>query len=50
MQVTFEETPQMKIKSLKKQKHRYLINTWSDNAFKGTVARETSAGKKYKPW
>ena len=27
----------MKINSLKKQKHGYLIHTWSDNDFKGTV-------------
>ena len=35
--VTFAEKPQMKIISLKKQKHWYLINTWSEKAFKGTV-------------
>ena len=28
---------QMKIKSLKKQKHWYIIYTWADKAFKGTV-------------
>ena len=27
----------MKIYSLKKQKHGYLIHTWSDKAFNGTV-------------
>jgi len=27
----------MKMKSLKKQKHAYLIHTWSDKAFKGRV-------------
>ena len=36
-QVTLAEKPQMKINSLKKQKHRYLIHTWSDKASKGTV-------------
>ena len=30
-QVTFAENPQMKINSLKLQKHWYLIHTWSDN-------------------
>ena len=35
------ENPQMKINSLKKQKHRYLIHTLSDKAFKGTVVNRT---------
>ena len=30
----------MKINSLKKQKHEYLIHTWSDKAFKGTVVNQ----------
>ena len=33
-QVTFEENPQMKINSFKKQKPEYLIDTWLDNALK----------------
>jgi len=33
---TFAEKPEMKINSLKKQKHGYLIHTWSDKAFKNT--------------
>ena len=32
-----EMRKQMKIKSLKKQKHWYLIYTWADKAFKDTV-------------
>ena len=32
--VTFAEKPQMKINSLKKQKHGHLIHTWSDKAFR----------------
>ena len=35
MQGTFKENPQIKINSLKKIKHRILIN--SDKAFKGIV-------------
>ena len=35
--VTFADKPQMKIKSLKEEKHWYLIHTWSEKAFKGTV-------------
>ena len=31
------ENPQMNINTLKKQKHEYLIHTWSDKGFKGTV-------------
>ena len=31
----------MKINSLKKQKHGYLIHTWSDKAFKGIVVIRT---------
>ena len=30
----------MKINSLDKQKHGYLINTWSDKDFKGTVVNQ----------
>ena len=30
----------MKMISLKKQKHGYLVHTWSDNAFKGTVRNQ----------
>ena len=37
VQVTFPEKLQMKLNSLKKQKHKYLIHIWSDKAFKGTV-------------
>jgi len=33
----YAKKPQMKIYSLKKQNHWYLIRTWSDKAFKGTV-------------
>ena len=33
----YAENPQMKINSLKKQKHSYLIQTGSDKAFKGRV-------------
>ena len=36
-QVTFAENPQMKIKSLKKQKHGYLIHMSSYKAIKGTI-------------
>ena len=36
-QVTFFEKPKMKINSWKEQKHAYLIYTWSDMDFKGTV-------------
>ena len=36
-QVEFEKKPLKKINSLKKQNQWYLIHTWSDNAFKGTV-------------
>ena len=31
-----QERPQMKIHSLNKQKHAYIIHTWSDKAFKET--------------
>ena len=40
-QVSFTENSQMKINSLKKLKHWYLIHTWSDKAFKGTVVNRT---------
>ena len=30
----------MKINSLKKQKHGYLIDTWLEKAFKGTVVNQ----------
>ena len=33
---TFAENPQLKIDGLKKQKHGYLIYTWSDKAVKCT--------------
>ena len=36
-QVTFVETPQLKKNSIHYYKHLYLIQTWSDKAFKGTV-------------
>ena len=36
-QVTFKEKPQMKIKRFIKLKHGYIIQTWSDKAFKGAV-------------
>ena len=32
---------QMKINSLKEQKDWYLIHTWSDKAFKGTIVNQT---------
>ena len=32
----FHKKPQMKINSLKIQKHEYLVHTWSDKALKGT--------------
>ena len=35
--VIFAEKPQMKINSLKKQKHGFLIHAWPDKTFKGTV-------------
>ena len=31
----------MKMISLKKQKHGYLVHTWSDKAFMGTVVNRT---------
>ena len=31
----------MKINSLKKCKHGYLIHTWSDKAYNGTVVNRT---------
>ena len=34
-QEIFHEKPEMKIKNLKKQKHEYLIHTWSEKTFKG---------------
>ena len=34
---TFAEKPQMKISNLEKQKRWYIIPTWWDKAFKGTV-------------
>ena len=37
IQVTLAEKSQMKLNSLKKQKHWYLIHTWSDKASKGIV-------------
>ena len=38
-QVTFAENTQIKIKSFKKQKHWYLINTWADKAFVGCCCK-----------
>ena len=37
----FAEKPQVKINSLKKHKHWYLIQTWTDKAFKGTFVTRT---------
>ena len=34
----------MKINSLKKQKHGYLIHTWLEKAFKGTVVNGALVG------
>ena len=43
--VTFGENPQMKMNSLMKQKHWYLIIcTWLDEAFKGAVVNRTWSG------
>jgi len=39
--VTFAEKPQMKIINLMEQKPAYLVHTWSDNAFKGTLVNRT---------
>ena len=36
-QVSFAKNQQIKINSLKKQNHGYLIHTWPDLALKGTV-------------
>ena len=33
----FPKEPQIKINNVKKQKHGYLIHTWSDKAFEGSV-------------
>ena len=33
---TFAENPQLKMDGLKKQKHGYIIYTWSDKAVKCT--------------
>ena len=41
IKVIFAEKPHIKINSLKKQKHWYLIHTWSDKTFKGTVVNRT---------
>ena len=53
-EVTFAENPQMKINSLKKQKHGYLIHTWSDKAFKGIVVNRALpsllGGSAYSPF
>ena len=38
---TRKEKPQMHINILKKQKHWYLIHTWYDKAFMGTVVNLT---------
>ena len=35
--------PQIKINGLKKLKHEYLINTWSDKAFDTVVNRALSS-------
>ena len=37
----FVEKPQLKIISFQNYKHFYLMNTWSDNALKGTVVNQT---------
>ena len=37
VQVIFEEKPQLKSINFQNCKHWYLIHTWSDNAFKGSV-------------
>ena len=37
VQVIFEEKPQLKSINFQNCKHWYLIQTWSDNAFKGSV-------------
>ena len=39
-QVTFAEKPYIKINRFKKQKHWYLIHTWSDIALKGTIVNQ----------
>ena len=36
-QVTFEVKPQIKMKSLKKKKHKKIIHAWSDKVFKSTL-------------
>ena len=36
-QVTFADKPQIKMKSLKKQKHKKIIHFWSDKVFKSTL-------------
>ena len=43
MQVNLAEKLQMKMNSSNKQKHGYLIHTWSDKALKGTDDRTLSS-------
>ena len=38
-QVNFEEKPQLKVNSFQNYKHGYIIHTWLDNDFKGTVSK-----------
>ena len=40
--LTFGENPQLKIISILNYKHWYLIHTWSDKAFDGTVVNRAS--------
>ena len=42
-QFTFVEKPQLKIISLQNYKHWYLIRTWSDKAYMGTVVNRVLA-------
>ena len=35
----FAEYPQLKMNSLNKQKHKYLMHTWSDKALKSIVEK-----------
>ena len=40
-QVTFVEESQLKIISFQKDKQWYIIHTWTDKGFKGTVVNQT---------
>ena len=42
-QVSFAKKPLLKIISFKNYKHWYLVLTWSDKAFKGTIGMRTSS-------